>query len=110
MQKMDSLGGSFSEKDLLDFRLCDIIHPGDVLDNTLPYKRKSQRVSIAACADDFIKDPSGSFASINIYGLIGNEFRIEDTGNNLSEEGDRFLVELLRVSDIAEGDFVEGIL
>lgn len=107
---MNSLGGSFSKEDLLDFRLWDIIHPGDVLDDTLPYKWNTERVSIAACADDFIKDCSGSFASIGIYCLIANQFRIENTGNNFSEEGDRFLMELLRVSDIAEGNFIEGIL
>lgn len=107
---MDSLGGSFSQEDLFDFGLRDIIHPGDVLNNTLPHKGNSQRVSIAACTDDLIKDSFGSFASIGINGLIADKFRIEDARDDFSEEGDRFLMELLRVSDIAEGDFIEGIL
>lgn len=106
---MDSLRGSLSKEDLLYFWLLDIIHPGNELDNTFPYLGNSQRVSIATCADDFIKDSFGSFASIDINGLIVNQFRIENAGNNLSEEGDRFLMELLRVSDIAEGNFIEGI-
>lgn len=107
---MDPLGGSFSKEDLFDFWLRDIIHPGDVLDNAFPHKWNTQRVSIAACTDDLIKNPSGPFASIDINGLVADKFGIEDARYDFSEEGDRFLVELLRVSDIAEGDFIEGIL
>ena len=67
-------------------------------------------MSIAACTDDFIKDSSGSIASIRIDGLVADKIGIENARDDFSEEGDRFLVELLRVSDIAEGDFVEGVL
>lgn len=67
-------------------------------------------MSIAASTDDLIKDSSGSIAGVRINGLVADKVGIEHAGDDFSEEGDGFLVELLRVSDIAEGDFVEGVL
>jgi hypothetical protein len=67
-------------------------------------------VGIATSTDNLLQNSLGSIPGIRIDCLIVNEIWIEDAGDNLSEEGDGFLMELLRVADIAEGNFIEGIL
>ncbi len=66
-------------------------------------------MGIAACADNFIQDSFGSSTGIWIDGLIVDEVGVDETGGDLTEESDGFLVELLGVADIAEGDLVERV-
>jgi hypothetical protein len=66
-------------------------------------------MSIAAGADDLVEHSSGPISSINVDCLIGDKIRIEYAGNDLSEESNWSLMELLRITNIAKGDLIEGI-
>jgi hypothetical protein len=66
-------------------------------------------VGVATSADNLLEDALSSISGISIDGLIGDEVRIEQAGDNFSEEGDRFLVEFLRVAYVAEGDLIKGV-
>lgn len=51
-----------------------------------------------------------SLSCINIDCIILDQFGIEHTRNDFSEESNRFLMEFLRIADVAEGNFIKGIL
>jgi len=65
---------------------------------------------VASRADYLVENGPGSISGINIDTLILKEVRIEGAGKDLSEEADGLLPELLRVSDVAEGDSIEGVI
>lgn len=66
-------------------------------------------MGIATSADNLLEDTLSSISGISVDGLIGDEIGIEQAGNNFSEEGDRFLMEFLRVANVAEGDLIKGV-
>ena len=107
---MHSLRGSLSEEDIVKLWLTDPIHLSNVLTNTFPHKRDAKRVSVAARTDDLVEHSLGSCPCISIHALVGKQIRIEYARDHFPEESNRFLVELLRVADIAECNLVEGVL
>lgn len=107
---MYSLGGSFSKDDLINRRRGDVVHLGDVFSYALASERDTERVSIAPCADNLIQDSLSSISGIDIDGLIANEVGIENTRNDLSEESYWFLMELLRIPNVAECDLIERVI
>lgn len=66
-------------------------------------------MGIATSADNLLEDTLSSISGIGVDGLIGDEIGIEQAGNDFSEEGDRFLMEFLRVANVAEGDLIKGV-
>jgi hypothetical protein len=66
-------------------------------------------VSVAANTNNLIDHLFSSFACICVNTFVLDEIGVGDAGQHFSEEGDRFLFELLRIADIAEGDLFEGV-
>jgi hypothetical protein len=66
-------------------------------------------MSIATSADDLVEHSSSPISGVNVDCLIRDKIRIEYAGNDLSEESNGSLMELLRITNIAKGDLVEGI-
>ena len=100
---MHSLRSPFGENDVLyawnrDFVIfCDV--PGNVLTDGMD----AQRVGIASSTDNLIENALGTLSSVNVDQLVIDKIGICHTRDHLSEESDGFLVELLRVADVAEG-------
>ncbi len=64
-------------------------------------------MGVATSADDFFKDCLGSVAGVEVDAGIVDEGGVEGTWKDLSEIGDRLLMEFLGVANIAEGEFIE---
>lgn len=66
-------------------------------------------MSVAANTNNLIDHLFSSFACICVNTFVLDEIGVGDAGQHLSEEGDGFLFELLRIANIAEGDLFEGV-
>jgi len=64
-------------------------------------------MGVATSADDFLKDCLSSVAGVEVDARIVDEGGVEGTWEDLSEIGDRLLMEFLGVADVAEGEFIE---
>lgn len=106
---MNSLRGSFSEENVIDWRGGDIVFPTDVIGNGSSDWGDTQWVCVAASTDDLFKIFGSTFGGIGIDGTISDQTWIEYAWEDLTVEGDGFLFELLWVSNVAEGDFVEWV-
>jgi hypothetical protein len=103
------LRSTLCEEDIVNRRSYNIIHSSDIFRDAFTCKRNAQRVSIASSADNLLEDSLGSITGVNVDGLIFDKIRIKHTRNDFSKEGNGFLMELLGISNVAEGDFIERI-
>ena len=67
-------------------------------------------MSVTASTDNFIQESIGPRPSIRVDGFVTDKVGIEHAWDDLPIKGDGFLMELLGVADIAEGDLIEGVL
>ena len=107
---MHSLRSPLSENDVLYAWSRNFVIFCDVPSNILADGMDAQRVGIASSTDNLIKDALGTLSSVDVDQLVIDKIGICHTGNHLPEESDGFLVELLRVTDVAEGHRVERII
>lgn len=107
--EVNSLRGSFSEENVIDWRGFNIILTTDVIGNGFSDRGDTEWVSVATCTDDLFKIFGSSFGGIWIDGTISDQAWVENTWKDFTVESDGFLFELLWVSDVAEGDFVEWV-
>ena len=70
----------------------------------------TKRVRITSCTDNFIKNAFCSVSGIDIDKLVIDEIGICDARDDLSEEGDRFLVKFLWITNIAKSDWIKGVI
>jgi hypothetical protein len=64
-------------------------------------------VSITSYTDDFVENSFGTGSGVDIDRLIIDESWICRAGQDFPEESDRFLVELLWVTNVTGGDLIE---
>lgn len=101
---------SLAQDDVICTWLRNMIFVGNELGNIFSNRVNAQGRRVASSATDFLEDDLGPLPGISIDGLILNEIGADNTRENFSWESQGLLVELVRVSDAAVGDFIEWII
>lgn len=67
-------------------------------------------MSITSRADYLSQNLFCAVSSVDVDGLVVDELRVYHTRDHLSVESNGFLVELLRIADVTEGNLIERIV
>lgn len=108
--EMDALGSAFSQENVINAGSRYVVFSTDVVGDCFSDWWDTQRMGVAACTDDLVEIFLCPFRSVRVDGWVTDKTGVEYARQDFPVESNWFLLELLRVADVAESYLVERVI
>lgn len=108
--EVDALGSTFSQENVINTGSRYVVFSTDVVGHSFSDWWDTQRMGVAACTDDLVEIFLCPFWSVRVDGWVTDKAGVEYARQDFPVESNWFLLELLRVTDVAESYLVERVI